>query len=105
MIISILRGKHIPESIVTEFMGYIGKKMEKDAKGINRNIKEYINLLLLLYTSCPNGKVLGGECKKWNGWENLCFLYPTQRVAEGIMFFTRPAVGQSVLFFLSAQLL
>ena len=79
--------------------------MEKDAKDIKRNIKEYINLLLLLYTSCPNGKVLGGECKKWNGWENLCFLYPTQRVAEGIMFLTRPAVSQSgvsLVFFVGA---
>ena len=37
------------------------------------------------------------------------FLYPTQRVAEGIMFLTRPSVSQSVspsvLFFLLAQLL
>ena len=39
----------------------------------------------------------------------LEFLYPTQRVAEGIMFLTRPSVSQSVspsvLFFLLAQLL
>ena len=27
-------------------------------------------------------------------------LYPTQRVAKGIMFLTRPSVSQSVLFFL-----
>ena len=46
-------------------------------------------------------------------WYNIFFgkgyLYPTQRVAEGIMFLTRPSVSQSVspsvLFFLLAQLL
>ena len=31
-------------------------------------------------------------------------LYPTQRVAEGIMFWTRPSVSPSVLFFLLAHL-
>ena len=44
---------------------------------------------------------------------NLVLLYPMQRVAEGIMFLTRPSVSQSfsqsvspsVLFFLLAQLL
>lgn len=44
--ITILRGRHIPENIVTEFTDYIEKKNEKDAKDINRNIKDYINLLL-----------------------------------------------------------
>ena len=32
-------------------------------------------------------------------------LYPTQRVAEGIMSLTRPSVSPSVLFFLLAELL
>ena len=44
------------------------------------------------------------------GWTTTKgYLYPTQRVAEGIMFLTRPSVRQSVspsvLFFLLAQLL
>ena len=47
----------------------------------------------------------------WGMWACSLFLslYPTQRVAEGIMFLTRPSVSQSVspsvLFFLSVQLL
>ena len=40
---------------------------------------------------------------------NFILLYPTQRVAEGVIFLTRPSVCQSVsppvLFLLSAQLL
>ena len=32
-------------------------------------------------------------------------LYPTQRVAEDVMFLTRQSVSPSVLFFLSVQLL
>ena len=36
---------------------------------------------------------------------SLLFSYPTQPVAEGIMFLTRPSVSLSVLFFLSAQFL
>ena len=28
---------------------------------------------------------------------NVVYLYPTQRVAEGIMFLTRPTVSQSVI--------
>ena len=43
------------------------------------------------------------------GWNTIMFLYPMQRVAEGIIFLTCPSVSQSVsqsvLFFLLVQLL
>ena len=48
-------------------------------------------------------------CRKLEIVTYLYLLYPTQRVAEDLMFLTRPSVSQSVspsvLFFLLAQLL
>ena len=65
-----------------------------------------LNLVIInAHESIPYLMMICHDISRPISYEKVRYLYPTQRVAEGIMFLTRPSVSQSVLFFLLAQLL